>query len=137
MGSRPSEAYDVIVMGLGAMGSAAAYHLASRGARVLGLDAQTPPHPFGSSHGKTRIYREAYYEAPEYVPLVRRAMALWRELEEASGRTLLTVTGGLCFGAPDTELVSGTLARSTCRWCGGRWCYGGSWRKRRGGRCSP
>lgn len=110
MGSRPSEAYDVIVLGLGAMGSAAAYHLASRGARVLGLDAQTPPHPFGSSHGKTRIYREAYYEAPEYVPLVRRAMVLWRELEEASGRTLLTVTGGLCFGAPDTELVSGTLA---------------------------
>lgn len=109
MGNRPSGAYDAIVVGLGAMGSAAAYHLAARGARVLGLDAYTPPHPFGSSHGKTRIYREAYYEAPEYVPLVRRAMALWREVEEASGQALLTATGGLCFGAPDTELVSRTL----------------------------
>lgn len=109
MVTQQSAAYDAIVVGLGAMGSAAAYHLAARGVRVLGLDRYAPPHPFGSSHGKSRIYRQAYYEAPAYVPLVRRAMALWRELEEASGQPLLTVTGGLCFGAPDTELVAGTL----------------------------
>ncbi|MGI8856731.1 MAG: N-methyl-L-tryptophan oxidase [Thermomicrobiales bacterium] len=99
--------YDAIVLGLGAMGSATAYHLARRGYRVLGLDANARGHKNGSSHGTTRIIREAYFEAPEYVPLVQRAYALWRELETESGRHLLTITGGLNIGTPESEFVSG------------------------------
>lgn len=101
--------YDVIVLGLGAMGSAAAAHLAGRGQRVLGLDAHTRGHTKGSSHGRSRIIREAYYEAPQYVPLVQRAYVLWRELEEATGRQLLTITGGLSIGRPDGEIVAGAV----------------------------
>ncbi len=100
-------AFDVIVIGLGAMGSATAYHAARRGARVLGLDAYPRGHTNGSSHGTTRIIREAYFEAPEYVPLVQRAYTLWRELEAQSGRSLLTITGGLNIGTPDSEFVGG------------------------------
>ena len=99
--------FDVIVIGLGAMGSATAYHLARRGHRVLGLDANARGHKNGSSHGTTRIIREAYFEAPQYVPLVQRAYALWRELEAESGRDLLTITGGLNIGTPESEFVSG------------------------------
>lgn len=102
--------YDVIVIGLGAMGSSATYHLAQRGARVLGLDAHPRGHTLGSSHGKSRIIREAYFEAPDYVPLVQRAYALWRELEAESGRSLLTITGGLNLGRPESAMVSGALA---------------------------
>lgn len=107
--------YDVIVIGLGAMGSAAAYHLAAGAARgrrqrVLGLDAFGRGHKRGSSHGTSRIIREAYYESPEYVPLVQRAYTLWRELEAASGRRLLTITGGLNIGAPESEFVRGSRA---------------------------
>lgn len=105
-----SSAYDVIVLGLGAMGSAAAYHLARREARVLGLDAYPRGHTQGSSHGRSRIIREAYFEAPEYVPLVQRAYHLWRELEAESGQALLTLTGGLNLGAPESDLVTGALA---------------------------
>ncbi|MGN6362827.1 MAG: FAD-dependent oxidoreductase, partial [Thermomicrobiales bacterium] len=105
-----SSAYDAIVLGLGAMGSATAYHLARRGTRVLGLDAYPRGHTQGSSHGRSRIIREAYFEAPEYVPLVQRAYDLWRELETESGQALLTLTGGLNLGAPDSELVTGALA---------------------------
>ncbi|HWE62966.1 MAG TPA: N-methyl-L-tryptophan oxidase [Chloroflexota bacterium] len=101
--------YDVIVLGLGAMGSAAAAHLARRGRRVLGLDAYARGHANGSSHGRSRIIREAYYEAPEYVPLVQRAYALWRALEEETGRDLLTITGGLNLGRPAGELVRGAV----------------------------
>ena len=72
-----SGTHDVIVVGMGAMGSAAAYHLARSGRRVLGLDRFTPPHAFGSSHGQTRIIREACFENPLYVPLVQRAYELW------------------------------------------------------------
>jgi len=79
--------YDVIIVGLGAMGSAAAYHLARRGQRVLGLDRFSPPHTMGSSHGQTRIIREAYFEHPQYVPIVQRALELWEDLERATGRT--------------------------------------------------
>lgn len=100
-------AYDVIVAGLGAMGSAAAFHLARRGQRVLGLDRFAPPHPLGSSHGQTRIIREAYFEHPAYVPLVQRAYDLWAELERISGRRLLRQTGGLLLGAPDGVVISG------------------------------
>jgi sarcosine oxidase len=103
-------AYEAIVVGLGGMGSAAAYHLARRGLRVAGLDAYERGHAQGSSHGRSRIIREAYYEASEYVPLVQRAYALWRELEAEADRPLLRITGGLNVGTPDGELVQGALA---------------------------
>src|SRR5207245_4381930 len=93
--------FDTVIIGLGARGSSTAYHLAKAGQRVLGLDRFTPPHPFGSSHGQTRIIREAYFEHPSYVPLVQRAYALWAELEERSGRPLFVKTGGLMIGPPD------------------------------------
>ena len=102
--------YDVIVLGLGAMGSAAAFQAARRGQRVLGLDAYERGHDKGSSHGRSRMIREAYYEAPEYVPLIRRSYALWRELEGESGRELLRITGGLYLGAPESGLISGVRA---------------------------
>jgi len=102
-----SNEYDVIIAGLGAMGCAAAYHLAKAGRRVLGLDRFQPPHQFGSSHGRTRIIREAYFENPLYVPLVQRAYELWHELEQQSGRQLLLQTGGLMIGAPDGVIVCG------------------------------
>ena len=89
------ERYDVAVIGLGAMGSAAAYHLALRGRSVVGFDRYRPPHSFGSSHGRTRIIREAYPEGAGYVPLVQRAYELWADLQTASGDELLTITGGL------------------------------------------
>ena len=99
--------HEVIIVGLGAMGSAAAYHLARRGRSVLGIDRFAPPHPMGSSHGQTRIIREAYFEHPAYVPLVQRAYALWEELERAAGAKLLLKTGGLMIGLPDSALVTG------------------------------
>jgi sarcosine oxidase len=89
------------------MGSAAAFHLAKRGQRVLALDRFAPPHGFGSSHGQTRIIREAYFEHPVYVPLVQRAYELWTELEQASGCELFRQTGGLMIGRPDSAVVSG------------------------------
>lgn len=103
--------YDVIVVGLGGMGSATAYHLARRGQRVLGLEMFQPGHAFGSSHGEHRIIRSAYFEAPDYVPLIERAYELWRELEAESGDSdLLVMTGGLMLGRPDTDVVAGSLA---------------------------
>src|SRR5437899_12317364 len=99
--------YDVIIAGLGAMGSAAAWHLAAGGKRVLGLDRFAPPPQFGASHGLTRIIREAYFEHPLYVPLVQRAYELWADLEQRSGRKLLLQTGGLMLGSPDGVLVTG------------------------------
>ncbi len=102
--------YEVIVAGLGAMGSATLYHLARRGRRVLGLDANPRGHRLGSSHGRSRIIRQAYHEAPEYVPLVQRAYALWRELEQDSQRELMTITGGLLIGEPASGVVSGAVA---------------------------
>lgn len=101
--------YDAIVVGLGAMGSATLFHLARRGLTALGLEQFSPGHQFGSSHGDSRIIRETYFEHPLYVPLVQRAHELWRELEEASGKSLMTITGGLMIGPPDGSVVSGTL----------------------------
>ena len=89
------DAYDLIVVGLGAMGSAALCQATLRGARVLGIDRFHPPHEFGSSHGETRITRQAIGEGAEFVPLVLRANVLWRELEAATGETLLVQNGGL------------------------------------------
>lgn len=102
-----SRAFDMIVVGLGAMGSATALHLARRGLRVLGLDQFQPPHALGSSHGESRIIREAYFEHPAYVPLVQRAYQLWENLERESGRPLLRTTGGLMIGLPGSVVVSG------------------------------
>ncbi|HVF98561.1 MAG TPA: N-methyl-L-tryptophan oxidase [Chloroflexia bacterium] len=101
--------YDLIVIGLGAMGSATAYHAASRGHRVLGLDAYQRNHANGSSHGRSRIIRESYAEGPQYVPLVQRAYKLWRALEEESSRSLLTIIGGVYIGSPGSEIVRGVL----------------------------
>src|SRR2546423_8434723 len=91
---------DVAVVGLGAMGSATLYHLARRGARAVGFDRFSPPHTLGSTHGLSRIIREAYYEHPLYVPLVQRAYELWAELESRSGRALFRRTGGSLVGTP-------------------------------------
>jgi sarcosine oxidase len=102
-------AVEVIVAGLGAHGSSAAYHLASRGASVLGFDRFARGHTLGSSGGLSRIIRLSYYEHPDYVPLLGRAWTLWRELERAGGETLLTATGGLYAGDPHGELVAGAL----------------------------
>jgi sarcosine oxidase len=87
--------YDVIVLGLGAMGSASVYQLAKKGSRVLGIDQFSPPHSFGSSHGETRVIRQAIGEGAEYVPLVLRSYELWRQIEASTGRNLLHATGGL------------------------------------------
>ncbi|HEX5688037.1 MAG TPA: N-methyl-L-tryptophan oxidase [Ideonella sp.] len=99
--------HDVAIIGLGAMGSAAAFELARRGLDVVGFDRFTPPHTMGSSHGDSRIIREAYFEHPLYVPMVQRAFELWRELERRTGSSLLSPTGGLMIGAPDSVLVEG------------------------------
>lgn len=87
--------HDVAVIGLGAVGSAAAYQLAKRGRRVIGLDRYEPPHTYGSHCGESRITRIAIGEGEQYVPLVTRSHEIWRELEEASGETLLEIRGGL------------------------------------------
>ncbi|MCC6245356.1 MAG: N-methyl-L-tryptophan oxidase [Gemmatimonadaceae bacterium] len=101
--------YDVIVAGLGAMGSLTTYQLARRGHRVLGLDRFTPPHAMGSSHGFSRIIREAYFEDPRYVPLVQQAYEEWATLEARSNVRVFRQTGGLMLGPPDGVLVSGAL----------------------------
>lgn len=105
--------FDVIVLGLGAMGSSTVYQLALRGQKVLGVDQFTPPHAFGSSHGKSRIIREAYFEDPLYVPLVKRAYNGWAELQARSGKRVLTRTGGLMIGAPGSAVVNGARASAT------------------------
>lgn len=107
--------YDVIVVGLGGMGSAAARHLARRGRRVLGLDRFTPGHDRGSSHGGSRIIRLAYFEGPAYVPLLLAAYDRWRALERDAGTELLTRTGGLLLGPPGSELVA--RSRATAEQC--------------------
>ncbi|MEK7402090.1 MAG: N-methyl-L-tryptophan oxidase [Gemmatimonadota bacterium] len=101
--------YDVAIVGLGAMGSAAAYSLAKRGAKVIAFDRLAPPHHMGSTHGHTRIIREAYYEHPLYVPLVRRSYELWAELERECGEKLFMQTGGLWVGPEQGELLKGAV----------------------------
>ena len=101
--------YDAIVAGVGGMGSAAVYHLARRGAKVLGLEQFDIPHELGSSHGATRIIRLAYAEHPNYVPLLRRAYELWRELEAQAGEQLLIITGGFDIGEAQGSIVRGSL----------------------------
>jgi sarcosine oxidase len=101
--------FDAIVIGVGGMGSAAVYHLAKRGARVLGLEQFDIPHDRGSSAGVNRIIRLAYMEHPSYVPLLRRAYGLWRELEHVAGEPLLVITGSIDAGAPESDTVRGSL----------------------------
>jgi sarcosine oxidase len=101
--------WDAIVVGCGVMGASTSYNLAKRGLRVLNIERFGVNHEFGSSHGKTRIIRMAYYEDPRYVPLLRRAYESWKEMESKSGKKLLRITGGLMIGRPDGELVKGVL----------------------------
>ncbi len=101
---------DVAVVGLGAMGSAALWRLAERGARAVGFEQFEPGHDRGSSHGEMRIIRTAYAEDPRYVPLIQQAFPLWQTLEQETGVTLLTMTGSLMIGHPDSGLLSGALA---------------------------
>lgn len=102
--------FDVIVLGVGGMGSAAVYELARRGRRVLGLEQFPLAHDRGSSHGHTRVIRQAYYEHPNYVPLLRRAYERWYTLEQTTGRHLYTECGCLTIGPVSGELVQGVLA---------------------------
>ena len=102
--------YDAIVIGLGGMGSASAYHLARRGQRVLGLEQFGALHERGSSHGLTRIIRLAYHEHPAYVPLLRRAYELWHELAAAAGEELLVTTGSIEGGYEDGPMFRGALS---------------------------
>jgi sarcosine oxidase len=101
--------YDAIVIGLGGAGSAAMAQLARRGQKVLGLECFTRTHDQGSSHGQTRVIRQAYFEHPNYVPLLTRAYELWEDLEQATGRDVLTLTGGLMMGLPNSAVVAGSL----------------------------
>jgi sarcosine oxidase len=94
---------DTIVVGLGAVGSAAVYQLAKRGQRVLGIDQFSPPHDYGSSHGETRIIRQAIGEGEEYVPLALRSYELWREIEREAGQELLVITGGLILKSQQSD----------------------------------
>ncbi|HEY0237599.1 MAG TPA: N-methyl-L-tryptophan oxidase [Friedmanniella sp.] len=109
-GASGSNHHDVIVLGLGSMGSAAAHQLAARGLSVLGLERFWPAHDQGSGHGETRIVRQSYFEGAAYVPLLRRAYEGWHELEEASGRDILTLCGGLYVGDPGSKIFAGARA---------------------------
>lgn len=102
------DGYDVIVIGVGSMGGAACKTLAQRGVRVLGIEAFTPGHDQGSAHGGTRIVRQSYFEDLSYVPLLRRAFAGFRTLEEESGRALMTLCGGIYLGDPDDITFTGS-----------------------------
>jgi sarcosine oxidase len=100
--------YDVAIAGLGGMGSAIAAHCAARGASVIGLEQFGPAHDLGSSHGKSRMIRKAYFEDAAYVPLVLRSYELWRALERETGDQLLRITGVLSVGEENSEIISGT-----------------------------
>lgn len=102
--------YDVIILGVGGMGSAACYHFAKRGLSVLGLEQFEIGHDRGSSHGRTRVIRKAYFEDPRYVPLLHECYTLWHELESASGETLMRTTGCLNLGPADHECIRGVQA---------------------------
>jgi len=103
-----ADRYDTIVFGVGAMGAAACLELARRGDRVLGLERFALPHEFGSSHGQSRIFRIAYFEHPDYVPLLLRARERWLAIGRDAGEDLLLQTGGLWLGRPEDELIAGT-----------------------------
>lgn len=103
-----SKRFDAIIVGTGGFGSSCLYHLARCGVRVLGLDRFSAGHDRGSSHGDTRVIRQAYFEHPDYVPLLQRGYDLWRDLESASGRDLMHLCGLFLAGPPDGQAVAGT-----------------------------
>ena len=103
---------EILVAGVGGCGASALYHLARRGVSAIGIDRFDPGHDRGSSHGETRVIRQAYYEHPDYVPLLRRAYELWRQIEEDSGDSLLDLCGLLLLGPPDGEVVAGARLAS-------------------------
>ncbi|PRD43452.1 N-methyl-L-tryptophan oxidase [Phyllobacterium phragmitis] len=105
-----STQYDVAVIGLGAMGSAAVAHLAARGVKVIGIEAAFPAHALGSSHGDSRLIRLGYFEDPSYVPLLQSAYANWRSMEQRLREQVLTISGVLQIGRPDDKIVKGTRA---------------------------
>lgn len=105
--------FDVAVVGLGGMGSAALAHCAARGASVIGIEQFGIAHDLGSSHGKSRMIRKAYFENPAYVPLILRAYDLWRELERESGEELLRITGVLAVGQETSKIVERTRHTAT------------------------
>jgi sarcosine oxidase len=100
---------EVGVVGLGSMGSAALWQVAGRGVDVIGFDQYEPGHPFGAGHGESKIFRTAYAEGAEYVPLLKAALPLWRQLEEETGRPLLTMTGGMMIGPLDHDFIGRAL----------------------------
>lgn len=108
-GALDTGTYDVVVVGLGAAGSSAAAELARRGLRVLGVEQFTPAHDRGSSHGATRIIRRAYFERPDYVPLLNRAYELWDALCAETGQPLFVRCGALFVGTEASRLVTGSL----------------------------
>jgi sarcosine oxidase len=110
--SLPDGHFEVAVIGLGAMGSAALCHLAKRGIRAIGIERFAPGHERGSSHGETRAIRLGYFEHPSYVPLARAAYENWEALERDTGQTVLTRTGVLEIGKPGSVIVAGSLAAS-------------------------
>lgn len=103
-----NNSFQTILIGLGAMGSAATYQLAKRGNKVLGIDQYSPPHTYGSSHGDTRITRQAIGEGSEYVPLVLRSYDLWEEIEREMGKKVLTITGGLIMTSVEGVMRHGS-----------------------------
>ncbi len=105
--------FDTIVLGVGSMGSAACFHLARRGVKVLGIEQFGIPHSLGSHHGDSRMIRLCYYEHPDYVPLLQRAYQLWDELENHSAQRLLHMTGGIYIGPPSSEFIAGTIQAAT------------------------
>lgn len=105
-----TQSFDVIVIGIGGMGSAALWQLARRGQRALGIERFDLGHTMGSSHGFNRIIRLSYFEHPDYVPLLRRAYQLWRDAEHQAGEQLLYITGSLDAGQEDSRIVKGSLA---------------------------
>lgn len=105
-----SETFDLAVIGLGAMGSAALSFAAARGVKAIGIEAHYPAHALSSSHGDSRLIRLGYFEDPSYVPLLQRAYENWRTLEARLRADILTVTGVLQIGSPDSKIVSGTRA---------------------------
>lgn len=102
--------FDVIVIGVGGMGSATCYELAKRGQKVLGIEQFDIPHNYGSSHGNTRIIRKAYFEGPAYVPLLNRAYDLWYGLEGKTGKQVFYKTGSVDIGLPESSVYSGSIA---------------------------
>ncbi len=107
-----AQSYDVIVLGVGSMGSAACYHLASRGFKVLGIEQFDIPHDQGSHAGQSRIIRKAYFEHPDYVPLLERAYQNWKSLEEETGAKIYTRTGLFYLGKPDSAIIKGVKEAS-------------------------